>query len=306
MFSFLKRKKVRSGLGSIEILPNGIAFAYCADLNQPSPKIQIAKFYPYQNQQLQECLTTIVKEHNLENLNCNWVLHPNDYQLILTDKPKVQPNQYKLAIRWQIKDRIDFALNDLATDIFYIPDSIIPYKNKFYVIAAQTSHLEHTSNLIKSAKLNVSSIDIRELAIRNLITTITSTNIPTSCLSFSESNSLMLFIVDENIEFVRNLRFGENALTNERDTEGLLSEIQRSLDYYHNQLKRPTIEQIFVFPPAEETPNLSQNLVEKLSTKTTLLDLSNLMNIPISADTKSLKQCTFAIGGALRKENESP
>ena len=111
-----------NGLCSIEISSEGIAVAYAP--NPTVPEITICDFQPYQssdqlsNDLLKEYLAKIVSKHNLKKTQCTWILHPDYYHLTLVDTPNVPQSEYKTAVRWQLKDIINYSLEDMSVDIF--------------------------------------------------------------------------------------------------------------------------------------------------------------------------------------------
>ena len=54
------------------------------------------------------------KKMNLAGYHCATLLKPGDYQLLLVEAPNVTPDELKGAIRWKIKDLIEYHIDDAS------------------------------------------------------------------------------------------------------------------------------------------------------------------------------------------------
>lgn len=70
-------------------------------------------------------------------------------------------------MRWQVKDVVDYPLEDTEVDVFY-PDESNKSLKKIYVIAARSSFLRGIAGAVQEAGLSLISTDVREFDIRDL------------------------------------------------------------------------------------------------------------------------------------------
>jgi hypothetical protein len=71
------------------------------------------------------------------------VLDVADYQLLLVESPDVLAAELKAAVRWRLKDIIDFPLEDAVVDVFGIPEPVRRTGAKMmYAIAAKRQAVE--------------------------------------------------------------------------------------------------------------------------------------------------------------------
>ena len=49
------------------------------------------------------------------------VLRTDDYQLALVEAPDVPPAELRAAMRWRLKESIDFRVEDAVIDVFDVP-----------------------------------------------------------------------------------------------------------------------------------------------------------------------------------------
>lgn len=290
------------GLCSIEIGPDGIAFAYTP--NSSNREISAYGFYPYQfgNQpdvvRVRKQLLQIVTQHNLNKAQCSWVLHPNYYHLTLIGAPNVPQSEYKKAIRWQIKDIVSHPLEDTTVDIFY-PDEPEKALKKIYVIAAQSSFLQKIAQTIQDCGMHPAAIDIREFAIRNLITGFAKQNEIVGSLNIVGENCLMVSVKQPNIQFVRRFPINLQNLKNGNYND-LLTEIQRSFNYCQTELKQETPARFLIPPNAGFDINITQNIAKNLNKEVTIFNLQEIVSFKTPIDQQTESRCWVAIGGALR------
>jgi len=71
----------------------------------------------------------------------NLVLADTHYQLLLVEAPRVEPAELRAALRWKIKNLIDFHIDDVVIDVFEIPGQQDRPSGQamMYVIAASTA-----------------------------------------------------------------------------------------------------------------------------------------------------------------------
>ena len=61
------------------------------------------------------------RELRLERYQCTTLLDPGEYQLLMVDAPNVPPPELKSAIRWSVKDLLDFHIDDATVDVLDVP-----------------------------------------------------------------------------------------------------------------------------------------------------------------------------------------
>jgi len=301
----LKLPTQSKGLCSIEISSNGIAVAYAP--NSANSEITVCEFQPYQNgdqpnnHQLKENLEKIVSRHDLKKTQCNWVLHPDYYRLTLINIPNVPQSEYKKAVRWQIKDIIDYPLEDVAVDIFY-PDEIEKALKKVYVIAAKASTLRDIVYIIQNCGLYPMAVDIREFAIRNLIANLATQNETIGLLDIVDENCLLVLVKQNSIKFVRRIPVGLKNIKN-NDYNELIAELQRSFNYCQTELKQETPVKLFASPKvdADINKNMAQSIEKSLNKAVSILDLQKIITFKTAITKQIESSCWAAVGGALRK-----
>ncbi|MCL5260537.1 MAG: pilus assembly protein PilM [Gammaproteobacteria bacterium] len=291
------------GLCSIEFGPDGLVFVFST--SKIKPLIQICDFYPViSSSQRDKVLTNLITQNNLQRTDCNIVLHPNNYRLLMVNAPNVPENEIKNAVKWQIKDMINFSLDDTVIDIF-TPEEVQKHVKKIYVIAAQKSFLEDIQLAVHNAGLKPVAIDIREFAARNIISRLAPLNETSTFIGIEPENTLMLTTKYNSIQFVRSIPIGFKICKANNSCTPLITEMQRSLHYCDSELKLQPPKQFFIAPNKDVDELTLQSFAKELGKEVKLIDTNTAVSFtkPLSTELQSL--CWSAVGGVLRKMEDS-
>jgi MSHA biogenesis protein MshI len=287
--------------------------------NTKLPLLKECEFFPYAQrgqEQLQECLGVIASKYSLRNIKCSVVLHPQYYRLLLINTPNVPANEYKEAAKWQIKDMIDYPLEDITLDIFIPPGFEKLNPAKLHVVAAQASFLRNITNVVRQNLLNLVAIDIHEFAIRNLIAKIARPNIPLGFIHVERDACLLMIIKDAQIRFIRQIPIGTGVdVTSELfDFTKIAGEVERSLDYYIAEIEDDVPTDFYTLPTMNIEDEVDSRLVTAINKKVAItikpLPLNNIVATDNDGNGTNLsmetqKSCCIAIGGALRQLEEN-
>src|SRR5262245_39996958 len=67
-------------------------------------------------------LVSITRERSMARVPVSAVVRTEDYQLVQVEAPEVLPAEMRAAVRWRLKDAIDFDIDAAVFDVFEIPD----------------------------------------------------------------------------------------------------------------------------------------------------------------------------------------
>lgn len=262
-------------------------------------------------------LTQLVKEQKLEEALCNCVMPPESHTLLLIEAPDVQAEELKAAVRWRIKDLIDFHIDDAVIDVFEIPEqNAAPGRARLmYAVAARASKIQENVENIEKTSLNLEAVDIPELAIRN-VTALLDDDIRGVAFLYLSTNSGLITLTRQGALYLsRNIDVGTEQMISESGTDELhpetqraldkvVLEVQRSLDYYESHFSQPPITSLVIAPMEKEVAGVLPYLSANLGIAVSMLDLNSVLDIkePISDELQS--KCLLAIGAALRHEQK--
>ncbi|TFH75803.1 hypothetical protein E3V39_06885 [Gammaproteobacteria bacterium LSUCC0112] len=225
-----------------------------------------------------ELLSRMVVEHGLGKAMCNLVLSPRDYNVYLIESPQVEPEEINSAVRWKIKDLLDMPVEDAIIDVFQLPDDAFRGRNKMvYAVAASRPQVEQMIAMVDRAGMSLSSIDIPEMAMRNISNHFMDDGNGLAFISLKESGSTLNISRNGQLYLTRriNTRVGSDVMAQhdwEMVRDRLALEIQRSLDYFESQVGQSPVAQIMIAPRERDTEAMMNALADALAAPVGLVD----------------------------------
>ncbi len=308
MFGLFNKKKGKPGLLGVSLVDKELALAHVG-IEAGAPALLACERLPLASaQDAGKALAEKAQSLGLERTRCNFVLAPDDYSLLLVEAPNVEPAELAAAAKWKIKDMIDRPLEQLAISVFPVPrDAYRSQRDMLYVVAADRKKIQHVVDMATSAGLQLTSIDIPELAMRNLTTLYTDDTSGLAMMDLRHDGSLLNLSKSGAIYLTRHLstQVGDEILRSpEWDTvkDRLVLEIQRSLDYYESQMGQGHITRVLVAPRKQDSEALKAELDQAMGVKVEVMNLQGKLASDIELGFDLQQACLMAIGGALRLE----
>jgi len=227
------------------------------------------------------------------------VLDAGDYQLLLVESPDVLPAELKAAVRWRMKDLIDFPVEEAVVDVFNIPDPTRRTGAKMmYAIAAKRHAIAEHVAVAKRGGIDFDVIDIPELALRNLAARLPEAAEGLILLWLNPSSAQLLVIKAGTLYVARGVRFAGDG----PDVEAIALELQRSMDYFESYYEQAPLAHLIVAPFDAHARILAAELANLTAMRIQGLDLSAVLDLPPAGDTGFDRRSLLAIGAALRDE----
>mgnify|MGYP002713137387 CR=1 FL=1 len=157
-----------------------------------------------------------VRALGLQGAACVSVMPAGGFTLLLLNAPEVEPEELKAAVRWRIRDLIDFHIDDAVIDVFDIPGQQERGRPKMmYVVAAHTSAVQEHVALIEGSGLELKAIDIPELVQRNVAAQLPEDPSGVALLHLSRGSGLLTLTRDKTLYLARSLDLGVDQLVAE-------------------------------------------------------------------------------------------
>lgn len=258
--------------------------------------------------QTREVVTALVDSMELNGARCNYVLSPRDYNLYLIEAPAVEESELRSAVRWKIKDLLDMPVEDAAIDIFPVPEDAFHGRAKMlYAVATPRTRIEAIIEMVARADLQLQSIDVPELAIRNITQQFLDDRNGLAFMDLRKTGSTMNLSRNSELYLTRKISTQLDAdVMSSHDWESqrdrLVLEVQRSLDYYESQMGQNPISQIVMAPRATDSQEMAASLSEVMSIPVTVMDMANKLDVAQDIDREVKRSCMVAIGAALRSD----
>lgn len=305
------KKRVLPGLTGIGLQPEGACVVHVERSAGRPPAVTLFDFRPWEGDDRGKMLARLAAEHNLKRVRCATVLDANEYSLLLTEAPDVPPDELRAAIRWRIKDLIDFHINDATLDVFDLPgDKAAGRTRSMYAVAARSAAIQRRVDLMDAAGINLDVIDIPEMAQRNLAALLPEDAKGMVLISFTPSSGLITITKQGEIYLSRNIDVGLDALMQGGDVvaglfDRIVLEVQRSLDYFDSHFRQATIGNLALAPLPKEIPGLIEYLKNNLTLTVLTMDLMKLVTCATEMTPAQQNLCLTALGAALRHEEKT-
>lgn len=238
------------------------------------------------------------------------------YSLLQLEPPAVPESELVEAVRWSLRDLIDFPVTEAVIDLFPAPhDEQRHHTRSVYVVAARRDDVQRRIARLERAKLKVIAVDVAELALRNLAVLFPENERGVVFLYLCREAGMINLIRQENLYLTRRVFLGldeleriglsrDDALLADR-LDQIVLEVQRSLDYYESNFAQPAVAGVVVSTCSETIPAVVPHLHQALGLPVRTIDLGAMLS-GVTADSHEQERCLLAIGGALRREGEGP
>jgi MSHA biogenesis protein MshI len=259
-----------------------------------------------------EALQRLRRELHLERFRCATLLPAAQYQLQLLDAPNVPDAEMKSAVRWKLKDFLEYPVESATVDVVQIPaDASAPTRGRsVYAVSARNSDIEARMKLFAQAKIPLRVIEIPEMAQRNLAALLETDHRALAMLSFGEEGGLLTFSARGELYLSRRIDVSLEQLAlavgdlREQMFERIALELQRSLDHFDRQFSNLPVARL-VLGPVPEDIGLRQYLADNLSTQVDSVDLGEVLDfhkVPELREPGEQMQRWQTLGAALRSE----
>ncbi len=304
MLGLGRGRQGKDALVGIECLQDGIAIAK-SEVCDGRRVVELCEFISTdldQDVPVDALVGDKVAALGLKNLPCNWVIPQKDYSLLLIEAPSVPAAELQQAVRWRVKDLIAFPIEEAVVDVLPLPEGVSRKSKMVYVAVTRRQAVEQVMAVCRRASLKLHSIDIAEMALRNVI--------ELRGLDHRGAAIVRLLPGGGNVALIRqgqlfmsrqfDIAYG-GGLLDEIPAEQLILELQRSLDYYERQMGQVPPAHIYLCGENIGPEKISEALTNGLSAELSALELEELLREPLNYESGVLQLCVGAIGGACRR-----
>lgn len=257
-------------------------------------------------------LAHLRKELKLERYRCTTLLRFADYQLHALDAPAVPAAELKNAVRWRVKDVIDYPLEQATVDVFSVPDAKGSLEQPKTVYAA-TARNDAVGALVQpfvEAKLPLEAVDIPALAQRNVARLFEQEGRALATLGFYDECGKLTVSAGGELFMTRRIEVTLAQLLEADEArrhdlfDRIALELQRSLDHFDRQYSALPVARLLLAPLPQET-GLQAFLAANIFVPVETIDLATVLDFPGVPELKHAgrqAQCFAMIGAALRDE----
>ena len=284
-------------------------------LNNEGDKPKVEKYAVRQlanrsSQALAECAADL----SLTGYQFSTLLQSNEYQLLSADAPNVPDEELKTAIRWSVKDTLGYPAEEAMLDVLKIPtgNTGLTQTKSLYVVAAKNTLIKQKISLFENAKLDINTIDIPEMAQRNIAALFEKEGRGLAFLAFDETGGLLTFTGHGELYLARRIEISAGQLQDadenlrQQSYDRLELELQRSMDSFDRNFNHLAVSHLVV--ALHSDAGLIEKLRENLYVPVERLDLSTVMDFSAEPDLFSEEAqlgAFYALGAAMRQESKA-
>lgn len=307
------KTKVAAGWLSFCIRDDGVYLAHIVRAQDAKPQVKLLARHPADMLSAPAALENLAKQVHAERYRCTHLINSGDYQLLTVDAPNVPPEELRTAVRWRLKDMLDFHIDDAAIDVLDIPaDKNAPARtHSMYAVAAHDQFIRQRQALFEQVKIPLNVIDIPEMAQRNFSELLEPEGRGVAFLSFDQDGGLLTITFagelylsrrfDVSLAQLRQADADQKAACYDRTT----LELQRSFDHFDRQYQFITVAKLVLSPLGEAGTGLQAYLAANLYMPIEILDLESLLDISAVPELQQHEQQQLyfmSLGAALRHE----
>jgi MSHA biogenesis protein MshI len=254
----------------------------------------------------------LAKDMHFDRYQCATLLNPGDYQLLVVEAPTVPLAEMKSAIRWRIKDLLDFHVDDATVDVLDIPPEAgsQPGRNhSMYAVAVRNEIIRGCVKSFETARIPLAVIDIPEVAQRNISALHETEGRGAALLYFNNDFGLLTITSRGELYLSRRIEIGMRQILvagpEARDElfGRVVLELQRSFDHFDRQYHFVPIAKVLLGPEPEDT-GLLEHLKSNLDVPVEQVDLLGQLSFDGREEPDAAAQWELfhLIGASLRHE----
>ena len=295
----------------INLWPDRVDVSHVVAAGKARPEVVMCESYRTEGGDL-ATLKRLRRELQLDRFRCTTLLQSGHYQMVQVEAPNVPKQEARSAVRWRIREMIDYPVESATVDALFIPGAEggagrVP---QMFAIVAKNEVIAAAVKPFNEADIPLEVIDIPELAQRNLASRLEPEGRGLGLLAIDADGALLTFTCGGELFQHRRIELSladfDGASPEQRTGhyERLVLELQRSLDHFDRESHHFTVARVMI-TPVPDAENMREYLAANLDVPVALLYLSEVMDFPRVPELHEharQAQCLQMIGAAMREE----
>lgn len=256
-----------------------------------------------------DALSRLAHSHGMKRYRCTTLLRESDYRMAQFDAPTVPAAERVQALRWRLKDVVDFPVDDAAVAVADIPTEGSRQASVF-AVAASAAVVGERMALFHEKKIPLEAIDVPEMAVRNVAVLFEEANRGLAFLLLTQDEGLLTITCGGELYLSRRIEVAMAELVKADEErrrqmlERLALELQRTLDNFDRQYGFVSVSRLVVASEVDCAGTVA-TIAENLYLPVQVADFSTVLDfaaLPELRSTERQAQSVLAIGAALRSE----
>jgi len=284
----LFRRGAAPGWLAVELDAGAVSLAHVVP-NGAQPVVEFAEERAWDPAE-PKSLERVAREFGVKRFQCTTLLKPQEYNILLVEAPNVKREELKSAVRWRIKDMLDYHVDDATVDVLDVPvpSGSAQRARQMYTVAARNDTIRATIERFTAAGMPLAVIDIPDTAQRNLAARLEADQRALVALTFDAYGGLITVSFAGELYLSRRLDITAAQLAEAQDEartrlfDRALVETQRSLDHCERTYPFFAMGRVVVGPfPGDSA--LREHLSANLYLPVEALDLNQVLRLPAAA-----------------------
>ncbi|MGH8739599.1 MAG: agglutinin biogenesis protein MshI [Burkholderiales bacterium] len=297
MFGWLKRGGSTQGWLAVSIDEAGLAFAHARRVR--GAKVEIASY-----------AVDRARRDLAASVLYNTMLRPGEYDMLMVEAPNVPRAEVKSALRWKVKDMVDYPITDATVDFLSIPPeegAAAGRSQQMYAILARNDVIQERIEQFEKAGIALEAIEIPETAQRNIAALYEQPERGVALAYFGPDSGLLTITHRGELYLTRRLDVGVEALATDPDGEDggplerVALEIQRTLDHFERQFRHVAVGKLLLAPTGRAT-RLPEVLRTRFEMPVEQIDLAEVLAFSGGAPDAATQWRLFHHFGAALRE----
>lgn len=300
-------KSRRPGWLCLNLHPDRVDLSHVLVEGRPRPEVLLCESFRKEGDDVVS-LKRLRRELKLDRYHCMTLLKTRDYQMFPVDAPAVPEAEARTAVRWSIKDLLDYPVEAAMVDALHVPAGEGTGRNaQMLAVAARNELIATTVKPFNEADIELDVIDIPELAQRNIAKRLEDEGRGLALLCFEPNGATLTFTSGGELYQSRRIDVSLQDFVDDAAAESLHDrialELQRSLDHFDRQFRNVAVSRV-VISPVPGSDRLAEYLNSNLTLPVEIFDLEKIMDfpgVPELRDPLRQTQCLQLIGAAMRE-----
>ena len=297
MWGWLKRGGSAQGWLAVSIDEGGLAFAHARRVREGKAKVAGYAF-------------DSAKRDLAAGAQCSTLLRPGEYDMLMVEAPNVPRAEMKGALRWKVKDMVDYPIVDATVDFLDIPPqegAAADHGRQIYAVLARNEVVQARAEQFARAGVPLQVIEIPETAQRNIAALYEPPQRGVALAYFGADWGLLTITHRGELYLTRRLDVGVDALASDPDGEDggplerVALEIQRTLDHFERQFRHVAVGKLLLAPTGRAT-RLAEILRARFELPVEAIDLAEVLDFGGRAPDAATQWRLFHHFGAALRE----
>jgi MSHA biogenesis protein MshI len=304
------RKKPRTELCAVGLHAGELRVARVTHPGRGRPQVALYACQPFRGEVV-EALQTAKRQLRLDRFRIATLLGPDEYQLHMVDAPNVPEAETKAAVRWRVKDLLDYPPEAATVDTLPVPgDPRGSRPRNVFAVSARNERVAACMAPFAEAKLPLHVIDIPETCQRNVAGLFEEPGRGLALLTFGDRNAMLTITLGGELYVARTFDVtlpqlvaatGENRVAT---LDRAVLELQRSFDHFDRQFGGLPLARLLV-APIPDADGIAAHLATNLYMPVEVLDLAAVLDLEAAPELRAAEAQAAALpvlGCALRAE----